>query len=365
MMAFSTLRRGIAAFLPCVLASAALANSVTDDPRYKPVKEAVSRYVAGDLGGARAAWSRACEVGNTSACYELAIMYRDGEGVSADPAQYQALLEKSCAGGFGSACFNLGNNLDRRITNGGDTAAKPSQSDLAVMLSWYDKGCVAGSAPSCANAGYARVHYAASAADRESGAKQLERACDMVDDQSSGPACRAAGFLHDPNDAAGVLPDRVVSDRYYTLGCLRGDNDSCQNLGYHYRLAMLSSHDARIKANTLYSIICDDGSEWACPMWTKAEYFSGGQSYTRDDVARDKREAAGLYQESCEAGFSIGCYALASLVFRSGHGAANIGQITTLLDRALTLDAHNWAARHLKERITAEGLAGTQPNLQR
>ena len=48
---------------------------------------------------------KACENGNSEACFILAVMYEDGRlGLSRDLVKAKSLMRKACAGGWEEAC---------------------------------------------------------------------------------------------------------------------------------------------------------------------------------------------------------------------------------------------------------------------
>ena len=68
------------------------------------------RCSEGDYKGALEYLTKAAELGDVGACYELSIMYRDGEGVQKDMKKYIYHLEEAAIGGHPNARYNLGCN---------------------------------------------------------------------------------------------------------------------------------------------------------------------------------------------------------------------------------------------------------------
>ena len=66
------------------------------------------RCSEGDYKGALEYLTKAAELGDVGACYELSIMYRDGEGVQKDMKKYIYHLEEAAIGGHAGARYNLG-----------------------------------------------------------------------------------------------------------------------------------------------------------------------------------------------------------------------------------------------------------------
>ena len=335
------------------LAIAALAVLSASPARagIRPVPAADAAYSDGDYKTAARLWGEACEGGNPTGCYELAIVYRDGEGVAADHKKEAKLLGLACDGAEGRACFNLGLAADPW---GKDSpAASPKQQQAATA--YYERGCAAGHQESCVNLGGRLVAGRGAPKDVARGVKLLETAC-YTNDERMGAACYTLSNLYDGHNGAEAGANPALANRYLDLGCALANFDSCINLGYHYRTGYGLKRDM-IRSNTLYAMICEDGSEDECPQFTYSEYFSGGGGYRIDNVRPSRRDVAGLYQKACDGGFAHGCVALARLIVRSGKARASEPQIRELLGMALKLDPQHWTAKLLLDYVNTTGLA--------
>eukprot|EP00984_Skeletonema_dohrnii_P005515 scaffold1943_cov85-Skeletonema_dohrnii-CCMP3373.AAC.2 len=71
----------------------------------------------GDVEGAFEYWTKAAELGNADAHYNLSVVYRDGEGVEKDKKKELHHLEEAAIGGHPDARHNLGclENRDGRV----------------------------------------------------------------------------------------------------------------------------------------------------------------------------------------------------------------------------------------------------------
>ena len=325
------------------------ASPARADIRSVPAADAA--YSDGDYKTAAKLWSEACEAGNPTGCYELAIVYRDGEGVAVDHAKEDQLLGRACDGGEGRACFNLGLEADPWSK---DAAAANPNRQLAATT-YYERGCTAGQQESCANLGGRLVAGRGAPKDVARGVKLLETAC-YTDDERMGAACYTLSNFYDGHNGAAAGENPALANRYLDRGCSFANVDACTNLGYHYRKGYGLKLDM-IRSNTLYAMICDDGSETECPQFTYREFFSGGGGYKLDNVKPSRREVAGLYQKACNGGFAHGCAALARLIIRSGKARVSEPQIRELLGQALTLDPQHWAAKMLLDYVNTTGLA--------
>ena len=67
----------------------------------------VIRYEDGDLGGAFECWTKAAELGDLKAHYNIGVMYRDGDGVEKDEDKAVHHYEKAAIGGHPIARYNL------------------------------------------------------------------------------------------------------------------------------------------------------------------------------------------------------------------------------------------------------------------
>ena len=315
------------------------------------VPAADAAYSDGDYKTAARLWSEACEAGNPTGCYELAIVYRDGEGVEKNRKKETELLTRACDGGDGRGCFNLAHYADPPDDSLGKVG--PDRQRLATDL--YAKGCKAGFQQACANLASRLVIGKGAPKDVPRSIELLKTACD-INTTEMGPACDTLAGFYDGHNGAKAGEDPALANRYLDRGCAMADSDSCTDLGYHYRTAYGLNRDM-IRSNTLYAIICDDGSETACPQFTYGEFFSGGGGYTLDNVRPSRREVAGLYQKACDGGFSHGCAALARLIMRSGKARKSEAQIRELLGKALKLDPQHWTAKFLLDYVDTTGLA--------
>ena len=323
----------------------------------RPVPAADAAYSDGDYKNAAKLWSEACESGNATGCYELSIVYRDGEGVARDPAKSEKLLIRACDGGDGRGCFNLANLADPPskvdLTEEHIAGGNPAQQAKATAL--YGRSCGAGFQQACANLGSRLARGIGAPKDLVKAVALLKGACESGQ-PDMGPACFQLSELYDGHVSALAGEEADLANRYLDLSCAMADADACTNLGYHYRTGYGLKRDM-IRSNTLYAMICEDGSEDECPQFTYSEYFSGGGGYRIDNVRPSRRDVAGLYQKACDGGFAHGCVALARLIVRSGKARASEPQIRELLGMALKLDPQHWTAKLLLDYVNTTGLA--------
>jgi TPR repeat protein len=63
-------------------------------------------YNKGDYNTAIKIFSKECKDGQPNACYNLAIMYENGEGVKQDESKIKELFKRTCDLGFDLGCMN-------------------------------------------------------------------------------------------------------------------------------------------------------------------------------------------------------------------------------------------------------------------
>jgi hypothetical protein len=111
----------------------------------------------------------ACDAGNARGCQNLGVMYFNGEGVEARPAEGLALSRRACDGGDALACYNVGRAYEKAI--GGEK-------DLKRAAAAYERACEGGDAPSCGSAGQMLAEGMGVERDPSRGRKLIQRACE-------------------------------------------------------------------------------------------------------------------------------------------------------------------------------------------
>lgn len=89
-------------------AAAVLALAMAPGGAVAGFEDGAAAYQAGDYARAVAEWRPLAEAGDPAAQYNLGILYRQGEGVTADPVQAIEWFLRSAAQGNALAMFNLG-----------------------------------------------------------------------------------------------------------------------------------------------------------------------------------------------------------------------------------------------------------------
>lgn len=99
-------------------------------------------YQKGDYTQAAKFMKKICNRGDTSGCYNLGVLYRDGKGVKQSYIQAAKLFEKACNNGDLESCSSLG------VAYGKGHGVK--QSDTQAIKLW-EKACNGNIAKGCYN----------------------------------------------------------------------------------------------------------------------------------------------------------------------------------------------------------------------
>lgn len=308
-----------------------------------------SAYAAGRYDEARRLWQQGCEAGSAQDCYELAIVYRDGEGVEPDRARYLQLLASACEQDVPSACHNLGHEELRAVEEDG---AQATPERLATGLAFYERACALGSRSACDNLALHRAREARESGDSEAHEVSLRQTCS----DGSGAACFQLASLFDIHLGEVLRDDPKEANDALALGCERLDYDSCQNLAYHYDHAFGLERD-QVRASALYHLACNDDPGFECVFLGRAAYQA--PNYRGGEVLDQWRMAAGSYVRACRADFAMGCFGMARLIAKSGGATEHGDQIRSYLEQALALTPGMPIAVELLRRLDAGEMPST------
>lgn len=329
-----------AALIAFALAVPAAAQSAR--PNAPPAKSAAqSAYDKGDYATARKLWEEACEAGSPVDCYELGIVYRDGEGVAPYRERYIALITRACDADIATACYNLGHEELRAVETGRGTVS-PEQ--LSKGLAFYRRACTLGQTKACTNL---YLHLSREAATGDGTAlADLRQLC--VD--GTGAACFGLASLYDIHLDAKLGNDPEAANAALLLGCERMDYDSCQNLAWHYDHGF-GLETNKVRGAALYHLACDDDPGFLCPMVRGSAIAASPDR--KAPVQREWQRAAGAYRAACDDGLAMGCFGYARLIAKSGRGKQEAETMRSLLSRALTLSPGMPIATELLRRVDA------------
>ena len=110
--------------------------------------EGVTKYKKGDHNGAVEYLTRAAELGDVKAFYQLSILYRSGEGVEKDEEKHIHHLKVAAIGGHPVARYNLGNyecrnhNTERAAKHWIIAATQGYDDAIKVLMNMFKGGFV-------------------------------------------------------------------------------------------------------------------------------------------------------------------------------------------------------------------------------
>ena len=73
------------------------------------VESGLEKYNSGNKKEASIDWEKACDGGDMVGCFNLGLMYDNGDGIRQDKIKATELYGKACDGGDMKGCYNLGN----------------------------------------------------------------------------------------------------------------------------------------------------------------------------------------------------------------------------------------------------------------
>jgi TPR repeat protein len=247
----------------------------------------------------------ACDEGMSSACYDLAVLYENGESLEQDQARARKLYEKACQSTKpdATACNNLAVMYQQGRTVEADQ-------DKASQL--YRRACELGSMLGCRN--LARRYLEGEGVEQSTvrAAALLEKACQLGHPQ----ACPQLTYLfaHDCIEGEAECGPEVI-DPDMSAQKLREVCEETQQpqacLGHGFMLeAGLAGDEPDAAAAALqYDQACKAGISAGCNYM--ANLYRRGEG-----VERSVDKAVGLYEQACEAGFTLSCHTLGVMNLR-------------------------------------------------
>lgn len=176
----------------------------------RSVGDLLTMGTTGEVDGRTAGtfYALGCDLGDAQSCTAAGLWTERGEG--GVPGQSLALFERACAGGHLRGCTLLGD----RYARGSDGATR----DRVKAYAYYRQGCRPPFDPeACRELGHAQVKGKLVPRDRESGIRNLDRAC-----YANEPvACRYLAQAQLDGDEAEAL---MAAER----GCDLGDLGACR-----------------------------------------------------------------------------------------------------------------------------------------
>ena len=159
-----------------------------------------------------AAIKRDCDAGKVEACHEVAGLYQYGRfGFTKDLPQAARLFEIACNGGVAYSCRSLG----QMYRDGQGVPADTARADslLERTRSLHRRACELGSTTAC---------YGLQGMGGPEAIDARQRLCDLLD----GDACLRLGLMYDLG-VRGVPKDTARATVLFKKGCLSGNKDAC------------------------------------------------------------------------------------------------------------------------------------------
>jgi TPR repeat protein len=203
--------------------------------------------VAKDPTRARTLFEKACGLDHAGGCSDLGIALLTDDAAK-DPPRAATSFERACKLGEANGCFNLANLYYEGV---GVTA------DKTKAFSLYEQACNAGKAAGCINLGAAYDDGEGVAVDKPKAFSLFKRACEG--DEPIG--CNNLAFMF--AQGSGTTADQAQAARYYDRGCTLGNAKACEYLGTRY-LEGKGVEKNPDKARELMKKSCDAGNAAAC-----------------------------------------------------------------------------------------------------
>jgi len=210
----------------------------------------------------------------------------------ADDLENLQEYEKACNLGNSNACIEL--------------ASIYSEDNIKKSFEFYHKACYSGSGDTCYNLGMTYYNGLFNIVKNKNKALNLMKdACDL--DYAKG--CSAVGFIY--NEDTDFIQKKSEGISFYAKGCELGDGDGCNNLGYIYEKGKEVKQDYK-KAIKLYDNACRFDSIAGC--------ISLGTMYSNGNgVEQNYQKAMDIFNLLCELNILKGCNNL-GVMYLNGQG---------------------------------------------
>jgi TPR repeat protein len=250
---------------------------------------------------ARTLFEKACEAKSGRGCVTLGVLTAMGSGgLTADEAKAKVLLERGlaiqsaqCTAGDVSVCYTVASSYGDGIVGLMADAAKATQW-YKTALEAGKKACEAANAAACNVAGIIEYLGSAGPVDKASAVHFYQRGCDAHDADS----CATLGFAYEHGDG-GLAKDLAKARALYTEACKLGNGRGCYNLGTSWDRE--GPERDQVKAVAALRDGCD--RRWA-PACNDLGY---AYQHAEGGLTRDKPQALALYTKACDGGNALGC----------------------------------------------------------
>lgn len=245
-----------------------------------------------------------CEAGVMSACYDLAVLYEQGEAVKKDVDKARELYERACQSDDpdATACNNLAVMYQ---------TASGVEEDQEKAAQLYRRSCELGSMLGCRN--LARRYLEGNGVEKSAqrAAALLEKSCQLGHPE----ACPQLTYLaaHECVETGECGPEALDPDRSMEkLEKICKETQQPQAcLGYGFMLDAGYGGEEADKAGAAlqYDQACKAGVSAGCNYL--ANLYRRGEG-----VERDVDRAVQLYENACEQGFTLSCHTLGVMNLR-------------------------------------------------
>lgn len=246
----------------------------------------------------------ACQSDVASACYDLGVLYENGESVQKDEAKAKELYEKACQSKTPDAVAC--NNLAVMYQQG---RAVEADQDKAAQL--YHRACELGSMLGCRNLARRYLEGEGVAKNSTRAAALLEKACQLGHPQ----ACPQLTYLYAHNCIDGSECGVEAIDPARSVGKLREmceenmQPQACLGHGFMLESGFDGTEPDAAQAALQYDQACKAGVSTGCNYL--ANLYRRG-----DGVEQNVEKAVRLYAKACEAGFMLSCHTLGVMHLR-------------------------------------------------
>ncbi len=185
-------------------------------------------------------FEKLCEKNSPKACFSLAYMNENAQGVKKDLNKAYKFYDKSCSLGLSNACFNMGLTLQ-------------NQGYINEALLAFNRACNLGDSLSCNKIAL----FYENEKDGEMAIALYKKSCDL----KNPAACYKLGFLYEKGEL--VRQSAKTALAFYSKSCTLGFGEACYLLGRYNQLEIKDLQ----KAKRYFGMACDKKHHEACAAY--------------------------------------------------------------------------------------------------
>ncbi|MBW2735505.1 MAG: SEL1-like repeat protein [Deltaproteobacteria bacterium] len=242
-------------------------------------------------------YRKACTGGQMIGCSNLAVLYKNGQGVSRSDALSQVYFRKACKGGNKAACTSVrASSAGRSSSSSSYARASSSSSSGGKRYRQHLAACNRGNAHDCERVG-SSYKYGISGAPKlpSLAVKYYRKACDL----RRGSACAklaGSGSGSRYNRSSTRTKGYLEHKRRCNLGSMK----DCNTLGGNYSFGSKGAMKSKILARVYYLKACRGGNAMGCT--NAAFFYKTGRGGKRDPIKARK-----YYRKACNLGHRGSC----------------------------------------------------------